>query len=101
VSPEGPEPSANGYEIAASISVRLWPSNTASGASKYRPQHEAVPDQLQPQPPARKRLKIVRTGPAQDAGVVEEAAEENEDEPEGDREADQECAGPSVDVQPA
>jgi hypothetical protein len=50
-------------------------------------------------PPAWNRFRIVPTGTAEDARIVEEAAEQEEGQVEGDREADQECAGRPIDAQ--
>ena len=49
-------------------------------------QHEAVPDQLQPQPARVEAAQDVADRTAEDGGVVEEAAEEEEEQVEGDRE---------------
>ena len=68
-----------------------WPSNTASGASKTAVSMKPYQSSFNRSPPAWNRLRIVADRAAQDGGVVEEAAEEKEEQVEGDREADQDA----------
>ena len=48
-------------------------------------EHEAVPDELQPQPAGVEPAQDDPGGAAQDGGVVEEPAEQEEQDVEGDR----------------